>query len=100
MTGVSRVFPVTFGWEDLPETISLYQGDRSVRYREPVPGVLVQLDGGWLLLHNGFTVPLVRHPFRRRGFHGRNSVIPAELFPGAEGSVEVPFAMVGVSPDG
>jgi N-acyl homoserine lactone hydrolase len=99
MTGVRRVVPVTFGWEDLPETISLYQGDRSVRYREPVPGVLVQLDGGWLLLDTGFNVPLVRDPYLRRRFHGRNADIHAELLPSEDDSLEVAFATVGLSPD-
>ena len=76
MTGVRRVVPLTFGWEDLPETISIHGGDPQVRYREPVPGVLVQLDGGWLLLDTGFNVPLVRDPFLRRRFHG-GSITPS-----------------------
>jgi N-acyl homoserine lactone hydrolase len=99
MTGVSRVVPVTFGWEDLPETISLYQGDRSVRYREPVPGVLVQLDGGWLLLDTGFNVPLVRDPYLHDRFHGRNADIRAELLVGERDSLEVAFDLVGVKPE-
>jgi glyoxylase-like metal-dependent hydrolase (beta-lactamase superfamily II) len=97
MTGVRRVVPITFGWEDLPETISIHNGDRSVRYREPVPGVLVQLDGGWLLIDTGFNVPLVRDPFLRRRFHSGD--ISAELLADDRDSLEVAFDTVGVSPD-
>ena len=99
MTGVSRVVPLTFGWEDLPETISLHRGDPGVRYREPVPGVLVQLDGGWLLLDTGFNVPLVRDPYLRARFHGRNADIRAELLPEDGDSLEVAFDTVGISPE-
>lgn len=97
MSGVRRVVPITFGWEDLPETISIHNGDGSVRYREPVPGVLVELDGGWLLIDTGFNVPLVRDPFLRRRFHGGD--ISAELLAGDGDSLEVAFDTVGVSPD-
>ncbi|MDX6230234.1 MAG: N-acyl homoserine lactone hydrolase [Frankiales bacterium] len=97
MTGVRRVVPITFGWEDLPETISIHGGDRSVRYREPVPGVLVQLDGGWLLLDTGFNVPLVRDPHLRRRLHGGD--ISAELRDDPRDSLEVAFETVGISPD-
>ena len=97
MTGVREVIPITFGWEDLPETVSIHNGDRTVRYREPVPGVLVRLDGGWLLLDTGFNVPLVRDPFLRRRFHSGD--IAAELLRGERDSLEVAFDTVGVSPD-
>ena len=30
--------------------------------REPVPGVLLQTDGGWVLLDTGFNTALIRDP--------------------------------------
>ena len=58
--GVTRVVPLTFGWEDLPKTISIHGSDPTIRLREPVPGVLLELDGGWMLLDTGFNDPIVR----------------------------------------
>ena len=98
MTTVRRVIPLTFGWEDLPQTISIHGGDPSVRLREPVPGVLCELDGGWLLLDTGFNVPLVRDPHLYRRFHGRNHDIRAELLDDDRDSLEVAFELVGVDP--
>jgi N-acyl homoserine lactone hydrolase len=95
---VRRILPLTFGWEDLPETISIHGGDRTVRLREPVPGVLLQVDGGWLLLDTGFNVPLVRDPVLCQRFHGRNHDIHAELLPDDRDSLEVAFEVVGVDP--
>jgi len=48
-TGVCRVVPLTFGWEHIPHSISIRGADPSVRLREPVPGVLLECDGGWVL---------------------------------------------------
>jgi glyoxylase-like metal-dependent hydrolase (beta-lactamase superfamily II) len=96
---VRRILPLTFGWEDLPETISIHGGDPTVRLREPVPGVLLELDGGWMLLDTGFNVPLVRDPFLYRRFHGRNHDIHAELLNDDRDSLEVAFELVGVDPD-
>ncbi|MCW2916569.1 MAG: aiiA 2, partial [Actinomycetia bacterium] len=39
-SGVRRVVPLTFGWENLPETVSIHGGDPTRHLREPVPGVL------------------------------------------------------------
>jgi len=35
---VRRVIPLTFGWEDLPKSISVHGVDPSIRLKEPVPG--------------------------------------------------------------
>lgn len=96
---VDRVVPLTFGWEDLPETISIHGGDPTIRLREPVPGVLLEIDGSWVLLDTGFNVPLVRDPLLNRRFHGRNHDIHAELLNDPRDSLEVAFELVGVSPD-
>jgi N-acyl homoserine lactone hydrolase len=96
--GVRRVVPLTYGWEDLPQTISIHGGDPTVRLREPVPGVLCQVDGGWILLDTGFNAPLVRDPWLRRRFHGRNHDIYAELLPDDRDSLEVAFELVGIDP--
>ena len=59
MSGVRRVVPVTLGLIDLPKSILVQDGsDRELRV--PVPGVLLQFDGGWLLLDTGFNAPLIR----------------------------------------
>lgn len=99
MTGITRVVPITFGWEDLPKTVSVHGADPSIRLREPVPGVLLELDGAWLLLDTGFNDPLVRDPLLYRRFHGRNHDIRAELLPGPNDSLEQAFDLVGLSPD-
>ena len=48
--GVRRVVPLTLGWEDLPLSVSVEGADPAARIVEPVPGVLLECDGGWLLL--------------------------------------------------
>jgi len=98
VSGVRRVVPLTFGWEELPQTISIHGGDPTVRLREPVPGVLLQVDGGWMLLDTGFNVPMVRDPLLYRRFHGRNHDIHAELLPDDRDSLEVAFELVGIDP--
>ncbi len=97
--GVRRLVPLTFGWEDLPKSISVHGADPSIRLREPVPGVLCQVDGGWLLLDTGFNDPLIRDPLLYARFHGRNHDIRAELLPGDPSSLEAAFELVGVEPD-
>ncbi len=77
---VRRVIPLTLGWEDLPKTVSVLGADPSIRLREPVPAVLLQVDDGWLLLDTGLNPALVRDPLLYNRFHGHG--IEAELPPG------------------
>jgi glyoxylase-like metal-dependent hydrolase (beta-lactamase superfamily II) len=96
--GVRSLVPLTYGWEDLPKSISVHGADPRIRLREPVPGVLCQLDDGWLLLDTGFNDPLVRDRPLYRRFHGRNHDIQPELLPGEQDSLEVAFETVGIDP--
>jgi glyoxylase-like metal-dependent hydrolase (beta-lactamase superfamily II) len=77
--GVRAIVPLTLGWEDLPKSISVYGADATQRLREPVPGLLLQVDGGWLLLDTGFNTALIRDPWLAARFHGRpgyHAVLP------------------------
>jgi glyoxylase-like metal-dependent hydrolase (beta-lactamase superfamily II) len=95
--GVRRVIPLTFGWQHLPKSVSVRGADPSIRMREPVPGVLCEVDGGWFLLDAGFNGPLVLDApslvrYAQPGQHD-------ELVPGDGDPVEVAFAAVGLDPD-
>src|SRR5215469_3938628 len=69
MAGVRRVVPLTLGWIDLPRHVLVWdESDEQVRV--PVPGVLLQSDGGWLLLDTGFNTALITDAALRRRFHG------------------------------
>ena len=94
--GIGRVVPLTYGWEHLPKTISVHGADPSIRLREPVPGVLLELDGGWLLLDVGFNDTVVRDVAWRRS---REPDYVTELpVDGPDGNVEAAFARVGIDP--
>src|SRR3954471_6584534 len=91
--GVRRVVPLTFGWENLPETVSIHGGDPTRRLREPVPGVLLELDGGLMLRDTGFNIPLRRDPRLSRRFHGRDHDLRVEPLPDDRDSLEVAFEL-------
>src|SRR3954454_9298121 len=95
--GVRRVIPLTFGWEDLPKSVSVHGADPAVRLREPVPGVLCEVDGGWILLDTGFNDPLIRDPGLRRRFHHPDHGIDPVLPPTGD-SLELAFERAGVDP--
>ena len=78
--GVRRVVLLTLGWEDLPKTVSVYGADPALRLREPTPGVLLQVDGGWLLLDTGFNTAMIRDPFLRQRFYPDVEYMP--ILPG------------------
>ena len=96
--GVRRVVPLTFGWEHLPKSYSVYGADESVRLREPVPGILLEVDGGWMLLDSGFNDPLQRDPQFRRRMQRNAPEIWSELPEGSGDCVEQAFAVVGIDP--
>ena len=74
--GVRRVVLLTLGWEDLPKSVSVYGADPALRMREPTPGVLLQVDGGWLLLDTGFNTAMIRDSFLRQRFYPDMEYLP------------------------
>lgn len=88
---------LTLGWVDLPRRVSVY-GDRSgERLREPVPAVLVEVDGGFVLLDTGYNTAVVRDRALARRFHGDPAVRP--VLPGAGEPLEEALGAAGVSLD-
>jgi N-acyl homoserine lactone hydrolase len=75
-SGVQRVVLLTLGWEDLPRSVSVHGAPAEQRLREPTPGVLLQCDGGWVLLDTGFNTALVRDPALRRRFYPDVDYLP------------------------
>ena len=68
--GVREIVLLTLGWEDLPKAVSVDGADPELRMREPVPGILLHVDGGWLLLDTSFNTGLMRDAALRRRFYG------------------------------
>jgi N-acyl homoserine lactone hydrolase len=94
MSGVRRIIPLTLGWADLPRAVSVHGDTSGQMLREPVPGVLLLCDGGWLLLDTGFNTALITDPALRQRFHGDPLVQP--VLPGPGEPVEEALAAVGV----
>jgi glyoxylase-like metal-dependent hydrolase (beta-lactamase superfamily II) len=93
MRGVRRVVPLTFGFIDLPESV-LVQDAPDRELRVPVPGVLLQCDGGWLLLDTGFNTALVADPALRRRFHRDPAMRP--VIPGAAEPLQEALDRAGI----
>jgi len=80
--GAKRVVLLTFGWAEMPKSRSVHGASEAQRLREPVPGVLVEIEGGWVLLDTGYNPALIRDPQLRRRFHDRRRGIVPILPPG------------------
>ncbi|CAN5703533.1 N-acyl homoserine lactonase family protein [soil metagenome] len=94
--GVRRIVPLTFGWEHIPKSISVHGAPESIRLREPVPGILLEVDGGWFLLDTGFNTPiLLDEQLRRRMVH---MGIEDELVGTVGDTIERAFEFVGIDP--
>jgi len=76
--GALDVIPLVLGWVTVPLGVSLPRADPQRRHlpiREPVPGLLIELDGGYLLVDSGFNAPLLRDAaFRHRFFSDPDAV--------------------------
>ncbi len=78
-SGVRRIILLTLGYEELPKAVSVYGSPPELRLREPVPGVLLECDGGWLLLDTGFNTALIRDPALYRRFYPSVQYLPVIL---------------------
>ena len=96
-SGVRRIVLLTLGWEDLPKAVSVHGSPPDLHLREPVPGVLLQTDGGWVLLDTGFNTALIRDPALRRRFYP--SVEYQPLLPGPGEPIEEALLDIGVDVD-
>ena len=93
--GVRRIVLLTLGWEDLPKSVSVYGAPSDIRLREPVPGVLLESDGGWVLLDTGFNTALIRDPAMRRRFYPSVEYLP--ILPGDGEPLEEALDVVGIA---
>jgi N-acyl homoserine lactone hydrolase len=79
-SGVRRIVLLTLGWADVAKSVSVEGAPDDPVLREPVPGVLLLCDGGWLLLDTGYNTALITDPALRARFHGNPLEVP--LLPG------------------
>ena len=96
-SGVRRMVPLTLGWAELPKSVSVEGAADEVRLVEPVPGVLLQCDGGWVLLDTGYNADLIRDPVLRRRYHGDPLI--TSVLPGPDQSLEAGLEEAGVRVD-
>jgi N-acyl homoserine lactone hydrolase len=96
-SGVRRIVPLTLGWENLPLSVSIHGASSADMLREPVPGVLLLCDGGWLLLDTGFNIALIKDPALRRRYHGDPLIQP--VLPGPGEPIEEALAGTGIGLD-
>jgi glyoxylase-like metal-dependent hydrolase (beta-lactamase superfamily II) len=93
-TGVREIVLLTLGWEDLPKSVSLEGAPEDQRMREPVPGVLLHVDGGWLLLDTGFNTALLHDAALRARYHG--NPVHRAILPGPGEPLEEALAHAGI----
>lgn len=67
-----QVVPLLLGWEVVPRSVSVRGAPGDELLIEPVPGVLVEADTGWVLLDTGFDPALVRDADLRQRFYRAN----------------------------
>jgi len=99
-----RLYALRFGWEPIPESVSLLGGSPDEFLLEPVTGAAVVYDDGWVLLDTGFNVDTIRDPAARAAHYTAPSYIgvvpPGDPLPdqvAAAGLRWEDLAMVGIS---
>jgi glyoxylase-like metal-dependent hydrolase (beta-lactamase superfamily II) len=98
--GVRRIILLTLGYEDLPRSISIYGAPPEERMLEPTPGVLLEVDGGWVMLDTGFNAAIVRDPAMSRRFYPDPTYYRPVLTVGADQEpIEYELERVGLSID-
>ncbi len=95
LTGVREVVLLTLGWEVLPKSVSVEGAPDDVVLVEPVPGVLLHCDGGWLLVDTGFNTALLRDAALARRFHPEHAVVRSVL-PGPGEPLDEALDAVGI----
>jgi N-acyl homoserine lactone hydrolase len=68
-----RIVPLVLGYEPIPESMSVRGGDPAKFLLEPVTGVAVVYDAGWVLIDGGFNLDAVRDPERRAAHYDYES---------------------------
>src|SRR5260370_42460013 len=97
-TGVRRIVLLTLGWERILKRYSVHGDMSGETITEPVPGVLLECDGGWVLLDTGFNPALIGDPPLRRRFHNPDSGVEA-ILTGGRDPLETALDEIGVSVD-
>ncbi len=64
---------LSFGYEPIPESVSVRGGSPDTFLLEPVTGAAIVYDEGWVLIDTGFNVETVRDPARRRAHYNYDS---------------------------
>ncbi len=91
------MFALILGWERLPKSYSVHGDASDTELVEPVPGVLLDTDAGWLLLDTGMNTALVRDRPLFERLHGRNHAIVPILPPGEGEPLEDALALHGLA---
>jgi N-acyl homoserine lactone hydrolase len=60
-----RLYALRYGWEPVPEAVSLRGGSPDKFLLEPVTGAAVVFDEGWVLFDTGFNPETIRDPEKR-----------------------------------
>ena len=89
---------LTLGWARLPKTVSIWGDTSGDEMLEPIPGILLECDGGWLLLDTGYNPALIRDAALQRRFHPPAKRIEA-ILPGPGEPLEDALEKVGVAMD-